>query len=261
MPELDIPLRVIVFQHAGVTTQVNRRRCIQPSDTQAPVPPARAPSPVARAANSAFRAVTSWFAPAARALRSAAQAMRSYVASAAEAARPVIRAAAPYVIPAALVFGPLAFRAIGPVVFTRVAVSSASVSATTAVSAATAPPAGVASQGIRLAVRAARVWQSVVPLAQSAAPYAPIMVGMIMGAIIFPSLLAAVGFSAVGPVAGTFAAAWQASIGNVVAGSMFAGLQSLTMGGGAAAVGASAGGGIVATGMAVVEFARSVFGI
>ena len=37
------------------------------------------------------------------------------------------------------------------------------------------------------------------------------------------------GFSALGPVAGSWAAAWQASLGNVVAGSIFAILQRLAM--------------------------------
>jgi hypothetical protein len=68
----------------------------------------------------------------------------------------------------------------------------------------------------------------------------------------FGFLLSLVGFSAIGPVAGktttsciianpsdfntmlhlgTLAATWQATIGNVVAGSVFAGLQSFSMGG------------------------------
>lgn len=41
---------------------------------------------------------------------------------------------------------------------------------------------------------------------------------------IFPLSLTLVGFSAAGPVAGSFAALWQSSIGLVSAGSLFAGL-------------------------------------
>ncbi|KAI5302629.1 hypothetical protein KEM56_000504 [Ascosphaera pollenicola] len=43
------------------------------------------------------------------------------------------------------------------------------------------------------------------------------------------TVLGAVGFGAAGPVAGTVAAAWQASIGNVAAGSVFAACQSVAM--------------------------------
>lgn len=43
------------------------------------------------------------------------------------------------------------------------------------------------------------------------------------------SALSVVGFGALGPVAGSFAAAWQAMIGNVAAGSLFAILQSMAM--------------------------------
>ncbi|KAJ9652346.1 hypothetical protein H2198_008385 [Neophaeococcomyces mojaviensis] len=56
-------------------------------------------------------------------------------------------------------------------------------------------------------------------------------------------VLGAVGFAAAGPVAGTAAAGWQASIGLVQAGSLFAWCQSAAMGGAAV-------GGIVATGAA-----------
>ncbi|KAL2816025.1 hypothetical protein BDW59DRAFT_166564 [Aspergillus cavernicola] len=49
-----------------------------------------------------------------------------------------------------------------------------------------------------------------------------------------PAVLGAIGFSAVGPVAASFAAAWQSSIGLVQAGSLFATLQGAAMGGAAA---------------------------
>jgi hypothetical protein len=59
-------------------------------------------------------------------------------------------------------------------------------------------------------------------------------------------ILGAVGFGALGPVAGSAAAAWQSSIGAVSAGSLFAWCQSAAMGGAAAsticAFGAASGG-------------------
>ncbi|KAH8980745.1 hypothetical protein EDB86DRAFT_2978725 [Lactarius hatsudake] len=44
-------------------------------------------------------------------------------------------------------------------------------------------------------------------------------------------VLGLIGFSAIGPVAGSIAAGSQAAIGNVAAGSLFATLQSIAMGG------------------------------
>ncbi|KAH9956458.1 hypothetical protein BC827DRAFT_1232138 [Russula dissimulans] len=49
--------------------------------------------------------------------------------------------------------------------------------------------------------------------------------------VVAPALVGAVGFSAAGPVAGTLATIWQASIGNIAAGSVFALFQSIGMGG------------------------------
>ena len=46
---------------------------------------------------------------------------------------------------------------------------------------------------------------------------------------ILKGLLFGVGFGALGPVGGTWAAAWQASMGNVAAGSIFAVIQRLAM--------------------------------
>ncbi|KAM3067051.1 hypothetical protein ACMFMG_011830 [Clarireedia jacksonii] len=60
-------------------------------------------------------------------------------------------------------------------------------------------------------------------------------------------LLGAVGFSAVGPVAGSAAAAWQSSIGVVEAGSIFAWCQSAAMGG--AALGGIFGAGVGGAGV------------
>ena len=78
--------------------------------------------------------------------------------------------------------------------------------------------------------------------------------GIIGGVTIFslacatPAILGAVGFSAIGPVAGSAAAAWQASTGSVVAGSLFPFLQSAAMGGAAMGVftGMGAAGAVVA---------------
>jgi hypothetical protein len=83
-------------------------------------------------------------------------------------------------------------------------------------------------------------------------------IGVLLGTAAFacPPLLAAAGFSALGPVAGSGAAAWQASIGAVEAGSLFAWCQSAAMGGAAInsvfAAGA-AGAGLVGVGMIGVE--------
>ena len=79
--------------------------------------------------------------------------------------------------------------------------------------------------------------------------------GIVGGTILFilacctPAILAAAGFSSIGPVAGSAAAAWQASMGTVVAGSLFSFLQSAAMG--AAAMGLFVGVGAVGGGIAV----------
>ncbi|KAK6339389.1 hypothetical protein TWF718_008808 [Orbilia javanica] len=49
------------------------------------------------------------------------------------------------------------------------------------------------------------------------------------GAALVLTILPFVGFTPIGPLAGSSAAAWQASIGNVVAGSTFAFIQSISM--------------------------------
>ena len=61
-----------------------------------------------------------------------------------------------------------------------------------------------------------------------------------IGGVAAPTVIAATGFGTLGPIAGTTAAAWQASVGNVAAGGLFATLQSAGMGG-AAALGAVVG--------------------
>jgi len=48
-------------------------------------------------------------------------------------------------------------------------------------------------------------------------------------ALILAGLLYLIGFTATGPAAGSIAAAWQASIGNVAARSAFSVLQRLAM--------------------------------
>ena len=82
-------------------------------------------------------------------------------------------------------------------------------------------------------------------------------VGVIASLVALP-ILGAAGFAAVGPVAGSAAAAaWQSSIGLVQAGSVFAWCQSAAMGGaavnGIVALGAVGGSvALVATGVGVV---------
>ncbi|KAK6525889.1 hypothetical protein TWF281_010933 [Arthrobotrys megalospora] len=56
-----------------------------------------------------------------------------------------------------------------------------------------------------------------------------------------PVVLGYVGFSATGPVAGSYAAAWQSSIGVVQAGSVFATLQAAAMTSTASVAGGAAG--------------------
>jgi len=55
-----------------------------------------------------------------------------------------------------------------------------------------------------------------------------------IAALITVPVLGAIGFGTIGPVAGSVAAGWQASIGAVEAGSLFALCQSAAMGGAAA---------------------------
>lgn len=69
-------------------------------------------------------------------------------------------------------------------------------------------------------------------------------------------IFGAVGFSALGPVAGSSAAAWQASMGAVEAGSLFAWCQSAAMGG--AAVNGIIAAGATGAGVASVTAAADV---
>ncbi|KAF3289959.1 hypothetical protein TWF970_003702 [Orbilia oligospora] len=66
-------------------------------------------------------------------------------------------------------------------------------------------------------------------------------VAPVVGYFVVPFALGAVGFSAIGPVAGSYAAAWQSSIGVVQAGSTFAALQSAAMTGGVSVAGGAIG--------------------
>ncbi|KAN0125531.1 hypothetical protein V8E52_000738 [Russula decolorans] len=78
--------------------------------------------------------------------------------------------------------------------------------------------------------------------------------GVALTPLVAPAMLGAIGFSAAGPVAGSFAAVLQAGTGNVAAGSMFAAAQSIAMGGGVPAVISAVGGlgaGALAAGAAV----------
>ena len=77
------------------------------------------------------------------------------------------------------------------------------------------------------------------------------------GAALFPApyvVLPALGFGAIGVAAGTAAAAWQSSIGNVAAGSLFASLQSAGAAGvaGTTSAGLAAAGGVAGAGGVVV---------
>jgi hypothetical protein len=73
-------------------------------------------------------------------------------------------------------------------------------------------------------------------------------------AIVAVPILGAVGFSALGPVAGSAAAGWQASIGAVEAGSLFAICQSAAMGGATAT-------GLATTGVGGAAFALGASGL
>lgn len=74
-------------------------------------------------------------------------------------------------------------------------------------------------------------------------------------AVVALPILGAIGFSALGPVAGSVAAGWQASIGLVEAGSLFALCQSAAMGGAAATAG------LVTTGVSGAAVALAASGL
>ncbi|KAI5849271.1 hypothetical protein DFP73DRAFT_540020 [Morchella snyderi] len=78
----------------------------------------------------------------------------------------------------------------------------------------------------------------------------------IVAGIVFIAVPPALGFSSIGPVAGSVAAQWQSIIGNVVARSFFALLQSMSMSGTFEAIGIS----LIGTGAvtAFVEWSKSV---
>ncbi|KAJ7908775.1 hypothetical protein B0H13DRAFT_2015826, partial [Mycena leptocephala] len=63
------------------------------------------------------------------------------------------------------------------------------------------------------------------------------VMGVFVAPLTAPAALGLVGFSSIGPVAGTFAATTQTGIENVVAGSAFTGAQSVAAGGALPAVG------------------------
>jgi Interferon-induced 6-16 family len=73
-------------------------------------------------------------------------------------------------------------------------------------------------------------------------------------ALIAVPILGAIGFSSIGPVAGSVAAGWQASIGAVEAGSLFALCQSAAMGGAVAA-------GLTTTGVSGAAVALAASGL
>ncbi|KAH9001180.1 hypothetical protein EDB92DRAFT_1825226 [Lactarius akahatsu] len=71
-----------------------------------------------------------------------------------------------------------------------------------------------------------------------------VIAGIVLTPVVAPPILHALGFSAIGPVAGTAAAAMQAGIGNVAAGSFFAMAQGVAMGGTIPAAFTAIGGGL-----------------
>lgn len=74
-----------------------------------------------------------------------------------------------------------------------------------------------------------------------------------LASLVSPAL-GIVGFSTLGPAAGTAAAAWQSSVGIVQAGSIFAWCQSVAMGGSATgAIVAAQGVGVGVVGLATLE--------
>lgn len=79
-----------------------------------------------------------------------------------------------------------------------------------------------------------------------------------------PAILGAIGFSATGPVLGSVAAGWQATIGSVASGSVFSFLQSAAMGGAAMGLFTGIGvlGAVIAVGgvLAVKERCRDFVG-
>lgn len=83
----------------------------------------------------------------------------------------------------------------------------------------------------------------------------------IVAAVALP-VLGAAGFGALGPVAGSSAAAWQASIGAVEAGSLFAWCQGAAMGGAAVngiiAAGVTGGGVVLSSAAASIVMDGSV---
>ncbi|KAH8148022.1 uncharacterized protein LAJ45_07786 [Morchella importuna] len=85
--------------------------------------------------------------------------------------------------------------------------------------------------------------------------FALISVAIVAGVVIITVPLA-LGFGPAGPVAGSIAAAWQSSIGNVVSGSFFALLQSMAMSGTFEAIGIT----VISAGAvgAFVEWSKSV---
>ncbi|KAI0037899.1 hypothetical protein FA95DRAFT_1568002 [Auriscalpium vulgare] len=98
-----------------------------------------------------------------------------------------------------------------------------------------------------------------VPVIAAAAGLA---IGAVLTPIAAPAVVGLWGFGAAGPVAGTAAAAAQAGIGNVVAGSSFAVLQSIGMGGAVPVVGQACGaaivGGTAVAGRAILGLVRKV---
>jgi len=77
--------------------------------------------------------------------------------------------------------------------------------------------------------------------------------GTLLTPVVVPAGLSLIGFGATGPVAGSMAAVWQASIGNVAVGSVFSTIQSAAMGGAIPTV-VNAVGAVAAAGASAVVY-------
>ncbi|KAI0289367.1 hypothetical protein BC826DRAFT_1107082 [Russula brevipes] len=81
------------------------------------------------------------------------------------------------------------------------------------------------------------------------------VVGTLLTPVVVPVSLGWIGFGAAGPLAGSLAAGWQASIGSVAAGSLFATAQSVAMGGAVPTIVSALGAGV---GAAVAGIASAI---
>ncbi|CAL1709427.1 unnamed protein product [Somion occarium] len=93
-------------------------------------------------------------------------------------------------------------------------------------------------------------------IAHIIAASAAVIGGTFFTPLLAPAVVSVVGFSPAGPVAGSLAAAAQAGMGNVVAGSSFAIVQSIGMGGAVPIIGQVVGGAIVGSAAYIAAVVR-----